>query len=192
MKTFALSLCLGLLYPSLIAAKQDDNLSSFPSNTEINLLVTQASRAIDQYKVVVDQAEALLGKDAFEQDRMLFAHWTQMRKVLKENPQAFNSSVGFEAVLDLDDASRNAALCAHGAATRALKDIANGTVQQTSLILNLSQSCTDASTLLYTVSENASSLYKKFLAWQRDATGKAMEVVQKCQDVLKETTKRKQ
>jgi hypothetical protein len=73
----------------------------------------------------------------------------------------------------------------------ALKDIANGTLEQTTLILNLSQSCTDVSTLLYTLSENAASLYKKYLAWQREYSAQAMDAVQKCQDVLKELAAKK-
>ena len=189
MKRFVLSLCLSVLCPLSTPANQnEDGHKSFPSNEEINLLAAQASRAMDQFKVIVDQAEKLLGKDApdaFERDRMLFRHWAVMEKALKENPQEFNSLLGFEAVLDLDDASRNSALCASDAAVHALKDIANGTIEQTTLILNLSQSCTDVSTLLYTVSENAASLYKKYLAWQRESSGRAVDAVQKCTEALK-------
>ncbi len=153
MKTFVLSPCFSALCPLFTPANQnEDGHKSFPSNEEINLLAAQASRAMDQFKVIVDQAEKLLGKDApdaFERDRMLFRHWAVMEKALKENPQEFNSLLGFEALLDLDDASRNSAVCASDAAVHALKDVANGTIEQTTLILNLSQSCTDVSTALH-------------------------------------------
>jgi hypothetical protein len=192
MKTFVLTLCISLLCPLAVRASQnDDKLKSFPSNEEINLLVTQANRAMEQFKVIEIQAEGLLGKEAFDQDRKLFEHWAFMQKALKENPQAFNSSLGFEAVLDLDDASRNSAMCANMAATQALKDVANGTIEHTTVIVSLSQSCLDVSTLLYTVSENASSLYKKYLAWRREFSAQAMDAVQKCQDVLKELAAKK-
>ena len=189
MKIVILNLFLSVLCPVFTSANQsEDRIKSFPSNQEINLLAAQATRAMDQYKSIVEQAQQLLGKDApdaFQQDRMLLAHWAVTQKALKENPQEFNSPLGFEAVLDLDDASRNAALCAGGATLHALKDVVNRTIEQTTLILNLNQSCTDVSTLLYTVSENAAALYKKHLAWQRESSGRAMDVVQKCTEALK-------
>jgi hypothetical protein len=188
------SLCFLILCPVLALANRNDKLNSFPSTPEINLLVTQADRAMDQYKLIVDQAEQLLGKDApdaFSQDRKLIANSALIQKALKAQPQKFNSPLGFDTVINLDDASRNAVLCASSALTHAVKDLAGGTIQQTTLIITLSQNCTDVSTLLYTVSENAGALYEKYLSWQSEASAQAMNAIDKCTAALKEVAARK-
>jgi hypothetical protein len=137
-----LSICL-LWYPSFVCAGQENQLPDFPSDTEIKLVMAQANRAFEQYKSVIGHAEQLLGKDPLEQDRMLLGHWETTSKTLSQNPQAFNSETGLDALVDLDDAARNTALCADQASTQVLNDLNNIHSQKSSLLLELHQSCLD-------------------------------------------------
>jgi hypothetical protein len=188
-------LCFLVLCPLLTPAKQDDNPKQFPTTAEVNLLLTQSSRAMDTYAAIVAEAEPLMGKDgpgdAFAQDRQLISNWKLIEKALKAEPQKFNSRLGFDMVLTLDDASRNAALCATGALTHVMKDITNGKMDQSNVVITLSQNCTDNSTLLYTVSENAAALYEKYLSWQAQASGQMLDVIGKCSAAMKEANERK-
>ena len=93
---------------------------NFPTDEEIRLVLTQASRAIDQYKPLLDMEEKMLGKegkDAVTQDRNVVQNIELALKVFGKNPQAFNGPLGFSFFEWLDDADRNALLCASGAAT---------------------------------------------------------------------------
>lgn len=189
-------LCFLAFCPLLTFANQgNESPKEFPNTSEINLAVTQASRAMDSYATVVAQAQQLIGKgqsgDAFAQDRQLISNWKLIEKGLKAEPQKFNSQLGFDMVLTLDDASRNASLCATGALTRVMKDITNGKMDQSTLLVTLSQNCTDNSTLLYTISENAAALYEKYLSWQSQASGLMLEAMGKCSAALKEVNDRK-
>ena len=60
-----------------------------------------------QYKTAVDQ-ETKIGFDSesLATDRQLIEVWPKMSGVLKQNPQGFNSELGFLIVTSLDDASR--------------------------------------------------------------------------------------
>jgi len=52
----------------------------FPTNDEIKLLLTQADRAIQQYKLLIDQEEAQMGKtyvQAVANDRHVVDAWKQ-------------------------------------------------------------------------------------------------------------------
>src|SRR5579863_2778943 len=93
-----------------------NNDKPFPSNDEIRLLLTQADRAMEQYKAAVDLEEIQFGKSSAEaegvaKDREVSAGYEIMSKGMKAKPQAFNSRFGFEIVTLLDDASRNSLLC---------------------------------------------------------------------------------
>jgi hypothetical protein len=46
----------------------------------------------------------------------------------------------------------------------------------------------DVSSLLYTISESASALYKKTLAWQSEMVAQAADTLQQCQNALKRNT----
>ncbi len=50
-------LCFLVLCPLLTPAKQDDNPKQFPTTAEVNLLLTQSSRAMDTYAAIVAEAE---------------------------------------------------------------------------------------------------------------------------------------
>jgi hypothetical protein len=72
--------------------------------------------------------------------------------------QAFNSDLGFAFFEWIDDADRNILLCATGASTQAVSLMLDGKTAKARSLAQLSQSCMDMSSLLYTVSENAGAL----------------------------------
>ncbi len=52
-------------------------------------------------------------------------------------------------------------------------------------LMRLSQSCMDVSTLIYTISENASALYTRYAKSEQDLAEYAYNTLQKCGDALK-------
>jgi hypothetical protein len=159
----------------------------FPSNDEIKLLLTQADRAMEQYKAAINLEEAQFEKssgqaDAVAKDREVAANYEIMSKGMETKPQLFNSRFGFEIVTLLDDAVRNSLLCSTQAAMGIPR--ASG-VSEAQSFLHLAQTCSDASTLLYTVSENAAALYEKYLAAAEVLENKTADVATKCTDILK-------
>ena len=68
-------------------------------------------QAIQQYKPLIDQREALLGKGGSKgasRDRGVVSTLEMAVKALKSNPQGFNTPAGFGFFQWLDDADRNA------------------------------------------------------------------------------------
>ena len=109
-------ICLTLMVLSatvVSTANLQEKEATFPNNDEIDTLLTQANRAMTQYQTAVDQeTKAGFDSDSLATDRQLIEVWPKMSGMLKQNPQGFNSEVGFLFVTSLDDASRNAAVCA--------------------------------------------------------------------------------
>ena len=168
---------------------QDKN-KPFPTNDEINLLFTQADRAMEQYKVAVDLEQTQLEKSSAEaqavaKDREVSSGWEVMSKGMKSKPQAFNSRFGLEIVLLLDDASRNMLLCSNQASLNISR---SGNVSEAEVLLHVVQTCSDTSTLIYTVSESAAALYQKYLAAAEQLTNESAEIATKCTDILKKNT----
>ncbi len=72
---------------------------AFPSDEEIRLVITQAERAVDQYKPLLDQEQQMLGKEGAEavtKDREVVAGLELAIKGFGKNPQAFNGPLGFD------------------------------------------------------------------------------------------------
>jgi hypothetical protein len=175
-----------LLSPALVGRAQVPD-KPFPSNDEINLLLTQADRAIGQYKATLDLEKTRFEKssaeaEALAKDKEVSSGWDEMFKGMKIKPQAFNSRFGLEIVLLLDDASRNMLLCSNQAS---LLIPQSGSVSEADTLLHLVQTCSDTSTLIYTVSENAAALYQKYLAAEAQLVSETAEVATKCTDILK-------
>lgn len=174
-----------LLTFSYVVIGNAQNEKPFPTNDEINLLLTQTDRAIQQYKPLIDQEELQMGQSytaAVANDRRVVDALENFLKALKNKPQGFNSPAGFLLFETLDDADRNALLCASGAALHVPQ---TGTVDTALSLVHLAQSCQDASTLIYTVSENVGSLYEKYLEAQAQLAGQAVETMQRCVETLK-------
>jgi|HubBroStandDraft_4_1064222.scaffolds.fasta_scaffold28475_5 hypothetical protein len=161
----------------------------FPTDDEVNLLLTQTERAIQQYKPLIDQEEIQMGKsysEAAAKDRQVVNALEKAVKAFKTKPQTFNGPLGFIFFGWLDDADRNALLCASGASLQASQA---DTASRGSTLLHLAQNCTYASTLIYTVSENANSLYGKYVEAEAQLAEQATETVKKCTEVLKRNSK---
>ena len=161
---------------------------TFPTDDEINLVLTQTDRAMQQYKPLIDQEEIQMGKsytDAAANDRNVVNSLEIAVKAFKRKPQAFNGPLGFAFFEWLDDAGRNAVLCASGAGTQAMTEMMAGNMSKASSLIDLGRSCQDVSTLLYTVSENAGSLYLRYVESEQQFATHGAEVAGKCADILK-------
>ena len=135
-----------------------------PSDSDINLVVLQADAAMDEYRAAALQEETLMGKagaDAASRDKVLLGAWDYASKGFKSRPQTFNSELGFEIVLVLDDAARNTALCG-GVALSAEKNGGGGRAE-------LAKTCSDASTHLHAASQSVSALYRQYLEAEQAA-----------------------
>ena len=170
---------------SFICSVQETN---FPTNDEINLLLTQTERAVGQYKPLLDQEESLFGekgKEAVAKDREVVKGLEMAIKAFRKNPQGFNSNLGFAFFEWIDDADRNILLCASGASTEAVTLMLDGKTDKALSLAQLSKSCMDMSSLIYTVGENTGALYARYVSSVEALAKQGSEVAQKCTDILK-------
>lgn len=180
---------MALLVFSVPTRAQDNR--DFPSNDEINLVLTQTDRAVQQYKAAIDQEQSHIGSNADEiaavdRDRQVVKALDVALTALKKNPQGFNGPAGFYVILWLDDADRNALLCASQALSQASLTAVGGNVNAADSLVDFSRTCMDASSLLYTVSENASSLYTRYVENEEKVAQEGLEAAQKCVAILKQ------
>jgi len=164
--------------------------TNFPTNDEINLLLTQTERAVGQYKPLLDQEKSLFGekgKEAVAKDWEVVHGLEMAIKGFRKNPQGFNSNLGFAFFEWIDDADRNTLLCASGASTEAVTLMLDGNTAKARSLAQLSQSCMDMSSLLYTVGENAGALYARYVAGVEALAKQGSEVAQTCTDILKKS-----
>lgn len=182
-------LVMGLVVP---AHAQDEK--PLPTDDEINLLLTQADRAMQQYKPLINQEELQLGKagaEAIAKDREVVQRVEMTVQSLKKKPQGFNSPAGFVLSEWLDDASRNAMVCSTTSSLQSTGLLMGGEIEKATELIHLAQSCMDVSTLIYTVSENAGALYLRYTEAEQQLAEKAVSMAQKCTDVLKKLDKAK-
>jgi hypothetical protein len=161
---------------------------TLPTDSEINLLLTQTERAIQQYRPLIDQEEVQLGEsvaDTLAHDRQVVSGLETAVKAFKAKPQGFNGPLGFAFFEWLDDASRNAALCAGGSANQAMRQLLAGNTDRSDFLLHLGRACADMSTLIYTISENAGSLYQRYVETEQGLAEQAANVAEECRDILK-------
>jgi hypothetical protein len=174
---------------SLVAFSADHaDEPSFPDDSQINLLLTQSERAFETYELAIKQEQLELGKQGAEsaaRDRQVLDRARQYLAKLKANPQAFNSPAGFLLVIDLDDASRNMALCMGQAGMDASMLAVAGNTSAGESKLALAQTCLGASQLLYTVSETAVSMYERYLLANHDLRQQEEGAIGKCMEILK-------
>jgi hypothetical protein len=159
----------------------------FPTDDEIILVITQTERALSDYEASVAVEERLGGKEAdVSNDKRVIHGLTVMSKAIKEQPQKFNAAAGFEFVLLLDDASRNAALCNADAIQKGIKVTMEGNTGAAQEYLQLAQSCTSASNLLYMVAENAGALYQRYVSGEESLAIEAVGTMNRCVEQLKQ------
>jgi len=186
--------CVVLFFITSISLTCAQDKTNFPTNDEITLMLTQAERAVQLYKPLIDEEERLLGKStqvAAAKDRQVVQALEMGIEAFRKNPQGFNSPLGFAFFEWIDDADRNALLCATGATTEATKALLEGDATQAKDLLHLGQSCSDASTLLYTVSENVGALYTRYVKGEGELAEEGATVAQKCADALKSAASKK-
>jgi hypothetical protein len=160
----------------------------FPTDDEIQLLLTQADRAMQQYKPLIDEEERQLGKnatDAVAKDRQVVQAVELAVKAFKKHPQGFNGPLGFSFNEWLDDATRNALLCSQTAMSQSTTSMMAGKTADALEFVQLSKSCMDASNLIYTVSENVGALYERYVKAEEELANEGADVAQKCTDALK-------
>jgi hypothetical protein len=170
--------------PAMLAQTQ----KSFPTDDEINLILTQTERAIQQYKPLIDQEQVQMGKDGAEsaaKDRQNLDALETALKAFRSKPQAFNGPLGLIFFGMLDDADRNAVLCGSGASSQATVQLMDGNVTKADSLVHLAQSCADVSALIYTVSENAESLYQRYVEAEEQLANRGAEAAEKCMAILK-------
>ena len=108
----SLYLFTGMIVLLCCPTAQSQASKNFPTDDEIRLLVTQTDRALADYSAASKQYQGLEETEAdAANDKRVIGGLTTMAKGFDAKPQAFNSRFGFEFVLLLDDASRNASLC---------------------------------------------------------------------------------
>ena len=154
---------------------------------KIKLVIVQTDRALVDYVASVKEEQRLSeGAEETENDKQVIDGLTAMSKVFGARPQKFNSRFGFELILLLDDASRNAALCNADAISKGVKATMAGESRAAQDYLQLAQSCTSVSNLLYTISENAAALYQRYVSGAEDLAQQAVEQMDKCMATLKQ------
>ena len=158
---FAILILISVLCPATTAQAE----TNFATDDEIKLLLTQTKRAVEQYKPLLDQEELLFGEKGRTTctDREVIRALETAITAFQKNPQAFNGPIGFSFFEWIDDADRNSLLCASGAANAAVTLTLEGKTDKARGAAQLSQSCLDTSSLLYTVSENAGALYTRYV-----------------------------
>jgi len=159
----------------------------FPSERQISLVLTQAERAFDTYENTLRlEAQLTGGPESVAKDKESLTMARNVLADIKQNPsKAFNSPMGFLLVTSLDDASRNMALCMGQGGMQSAMELQDGKASSAAVKLHISQTCLDASTLLFTVSESALDLYAQFLSAEYKLTQNAADGLQKCADALK-------
>jgi hypothetical protein len=168
---------------------------SIPTTEEITLVLTQAERAFEQYKnsVVMEQSLESSKRDpeSLKKDQEVVEMSHKLIVALKEHTDKFHGLGGMLLLSTLDDASRNAALCSSSGSA----EIAKGLIDHFDLkdayrIMTVMQNCSDVSQHLYTVSESVHALMVRELEAQEDLNNKAMEMVTKCTELMKNKPKK--
>jgi len=171
----------------LYALHAQQGPDEFPSEQQINLLITQSERAFDSYENTLQlEAQLVGGPESVTKDREVLTSARKVLATLKAEPSKwFNSPMGFLLVTNLDDASRNMALCAGQGGMQSATAVLDRKADLGMSNVHVSQTCLDTSTLLYTVSESALDLYAQYLSTEYKLTQREAEALQRCADILK-------
>ena len=177
------------LTSAVFAQKRDTH---FPTDDEVRLVLTQAERAVNEYKPLLDRWEQMLGKEGAEavaKDRETLRGIDAGIIGFRKNPQAFNSALGFAFFEWLDDACRNALLSSLSTSNTAAAELIDGDTQKVRLNMELAKDFSNLSTVFYTVSENAGALYTRFVEGEEQLAKEAARTATECGDILKNSKK---
>lgn len=159
----------------------------FPSDDDVGLLLTQAERAIERYKPLIDEQEMEIGKSAADDvagDRKQVTSLEATLKKLEAKHEMFNGSLGFSFFAGLANADRNALRCGFAASSQSTGYVIAGDREKADALLHLSQKCMDVSMLIFTISENASSLYKQFIVAEDQWAAHSTQEARECENTL--------
>jgi len=178
------------LFLSICLAQQKEKRPEFPSTEEIQLVVTQSERVLEQYKQAITmEAELPSSKhnpSVIEKDREVYDMATKLVTALKAHPEGFHGLGGLLLLSSLDDASRNAAVCSGSASSDAMNAvISTSDVNSARDWLHVGLSCMDVSGYLYTVSESVQALLVREMEAQQLLNQNAQETLNGCTAALK-------
>jgi hypothetical protein len=168
---------------AVVAQAQPGKL--IPGEAEITPMIARTEQAIQQYKPLLDHEEIQLGADVVANDRKDVASLEVAVENLKSDPLEFNGPAGFALFQWLENASRNAALCASSASMQAESQIKRGNTTGASSLHHLAEGCLDISTLLHTISVNAGYLYIRYADSEKQIAIENAKMLQQCTDMLK-------
>jgi hypothetical protein len=182
-------LCLGLCILFANGVRGQNVETRFPTDDEIRLVITQAQRAVAEYKPLVDrfaEITAKEGQDAVAKDRETI-HGIDVAIVgFGKDPQAFNGPLGFAFFQWLDDACRNALLSSLNASNTVAINVLDQKADKAQSNAELAKDFMNVSTLFYTVSENAGALYMRYVEGEERLARDGLQVAQDCAAALKQ------
>jgi hypothetical protein len=143
-----------VLFSTNVAAQQQKvKEPEFPT-TEDQLVVTQSEEAFHQYEQSVSLEAGLVSRKndtTSDKDRQIVEMSAKLISGLRKKPEVFDGLGGLLLLSTLDDASRNAALCANEGMIRIAQGLlSKPDVTATYRIMTIAQSCADTSAHLYT------------------------------------------
>jgi hypothetical protein len=189
-------LLIALLLSGVTIFAQQRSDVAFPTTEEINLAVSQAERAFEQYRnsVAMEQTLESSKRDpaSLKKDQEVVEMSHKLIVALKEHPDRFHGLGGLLLLSTLDDASRNAALCSSAGSAEIAKGLIDHfDVKDAYRIMTVIQNCSDVSLHLYTVSESVHALMVRELEAQEDLNNQAMETINKCSELMKNQPNKK-
>jgi len=167
---------------------------TFPTNDEINLVLTQMDRALERYRPLLDDQETQIGQSVISQvaeGRRLSSSLAEAIKTIKPRPFAFNGPAGFTLLQSLTAIDRNVLQCEVAASSQSAGYMLAGKPDTSDTLMHLSQSCTDLSTLIFTISEQASSLFKRYVTTEDQQSAQIREEARRCENDLEKIKPRR-
>jgi len=167
---------------------------TFPTNDEINLVLNQSERALERYKNLLEDQQTQIGQSVTDQvaeGRRISGALAEAIKAIKPRPFAFNGPAGFTLLQTLSAADRNSLRCEVAAASQSAGYMIAGKPDTSDTLLHLSQSCMDLSTLIFTISEQAGSLFKRYVTTEDQQAAQTREEARRCADEMEKMKPRK-
>ena len=178
---------------AVVTSAQTDK--AFPTDEEIGLLLTQADRTIQQYSPLVNEQEVQMGKSA----AIDIAKERQVRKRIRNGYRQPENSASKDSMDRLASlfpvAARrgtgNLLQCGSAASAASTGYMIAGDRDKADALLHLSQRCMDLSLLIYTISENAGSLYRRFVDAEDQWAARSTQEARQCENNLEKSRPRK-
>ncbi|MGC2163782.1 MAG: hypothetical protein WA634_17890 [Silvibacterium sp.] len=162
---------------------------SLPTTDQISTVLDQVDQSLSSIKLAVSLESGLPSsrenRSGVKTDKEGIADIEAVVSKLRKNPESFNGPLGFMLFPDLDDLSRNAALCEASASSDAAKAIISGDKVAAYSALNVQGACFGASTASYEASQGAYHLFLQELLAQSGVNDRAAEALTKMTEALK-------